>query len=696
MLSRPSFPSRATSLLGVVALVPSLASAKEAWSDAYAAWADRHGLTETAPQADADGDGLTNFEEFALGTSCTERTPVDAYQQLRVVNEAGRLRLEFTYQRCLEALANGVRYRVEASPTLDTWEDATLEAPFTAKTQRTTDGQSERVTVQLAYDAADDGQLFVRLNIQGQAVQAVEANWPSVLPLGELDGENGFVILGGREDDILGAAVSNVGDVNGDGFDDVIAGARGAGDDRAGNFAGEAYVVFGSANPPAQMGVETLDGTNGFTITGGRRDDRLGSVSSAGDVNGDGIWDILVGAHLADVPEKNAGSAYVIFGNPDNLPAVIDVNALNGTNGFAIRGASEWDRTGIAVANAGDLNGDGLSDIAVGADLADPDAARSGKAYVLFGNDTGFPAEIDLNTLDGNNGITLLGPELDTFIGRDLANAGDVNADGITDLIVGSGDRRRRSDHFTEQEFYVLFGSLDPFPARIALGQLDGTNGFRIRFTIRANEYAGGVVAGDGDVNGDGIADIAIANEEGGISPQGAGEVYLIFGQADGFPAVLDAATFDGTNGTILRGINNDDNAGSDVDFVGDVNGDGKGDLVIGALRGNGQSSDEDFSDSGEAYLIFGRDTFLAEHFIADLLAGPDAVFLPGDGDDDLGGKAVSRAGDVNGDGAPDFIIGAHRANRDPDNDGNDEDNNTGAAFVVFGRTAGVVDGGDE
>ena len=675
-----------SALLGCSALHTQAAD----WQDAYGTWSKSHLPGERAefqvPKADADGDRLTNFLEFALGTDALQFTKATDYQSFEFISVNNRRLVDFTYQRSRDAANLGLRYRVEVSETLNQWRPANLITNLTEKAIVADDGLSERFTVRLNESKPANGQLFFRLKIAEVPTASVAATWEPTELLEALDGQNGFTIRGAKEDDVLGGSVSNAGDINGDGIGDVVVGARGAGDEVNGNFSGKAYVVFGSNNPPAVIGVETLDGTNGFAIAGAFRDDRLGSCSAAGDVNGDGIDDVLVASHLADSPEKNTGSAYVIYGSAGGFPALIDTANLNGL-GFAIHGVSEWDRTGVSLADAGDLNGDNFADIMIGADLADPKEARSGKAYVVFGTDTGFPSDLYLDDLNGHDGFTLVGTKLDHFVGRDLAGIGDINGDGLSEIIIGSGDRRKPSDTITEQDFYVVYGSANLFPSRIELDDLDGVNGFRVRIQTRANEYTSASVAGNGDLNGDGLSDIIIGNEQGGSGSQkAAGEIHVVFGNADGFPAIFHTADVDGSNGTLFEGIQDADNAGSDIDMVGDINGDGIGDLLIGAYGGNGVSDDEDFKDAGEAYLIFGRNAFLASHKIEDLLANNTAILLAGVNDDDFTGRAVSRAGDVNGDGIADLIIGSHRANRDPDDDGNFEEDNNGEAYVIFGR----------
>ena len=156
------------------------------------------------------------------------------------------------------------------------------------------------------------------------------------LSLAALDGTNGFRLDGIDQSDLSGNSVSSAGDVNGDGFDDVIIGARSA-DPNGNSFAGESYVVFGAAGGFApSLSLAALDGTNGFRLDGIDADDRSGnSVSSAGDVNGDGYDDLIIGAFDAD-PNGNsrAGESYVVFGAAGGFTPSLSLGALDGTNGF--------------------------------------------------------------------------------------------------------------------------------------------------------------------------------------------------------------------------------------------------------------------------------------------------------------------------------------------------------------------------
>src|SRR4028119_2192832 len=177
--------------------------------------------------------------------------------------------------------------------------------------------------------------------------------------LSDLDGSNGFAINGIAAYDESGRSVSSAGDVNGDGFDDLIIGAFLA-DPNGISYAGQSYVVFGSNSGfGADLNLSTLDGSNGFAINGIAANDLSGrSVSSAGDVNGDGFDDLIIGAFGADPNGiSQAGQSYVVFGSNSDFGASFNLSELNGSNGFAINGIAAGDVSGGAGSSAGGGHG---------------------------------------------------------------------------------------------------------------------------------------------------------------------------------------------------------------------------------------------------------------------------------------------------------------------------------------------------
>ncbi len=207
------------------------------------------------------------------------------------------------------------------------------------------------------------------------------------LDLSTLSASQGFVIQGVRVGDRAGENVSWAGDINGDGLGDLIVGAISAGD------AGEAYVIYGQAGTArGRLYLSGLSADEGFVIQGDPAFDHLGTgVSSAGDVNGDGLDDLIVGGSYAGNGEEHAGAAYVIYGQAGTSHGRLDLSTLSASQGFVIRGDAAGDFAGFSVSSAGDVNGDSFDDLIIGAPYGDDGGFNAGEAYVLYGFGTDGP-----------------------------------------------------------------------------------------------------------------------------------------------------------------------------------------------------------------------------------------------------------------------------------------------------------------
>ena len=497
------------------------------------------------------------------------------------------------------------------------------------------------------------------------------------LGLASLDGSNGFRLDGTGPGDLAGYSVSSAGDVNGDGFDDVIIGANKA--DAGAYYSGESYVVFGKAGGfVSALDLSLLNGTNGFRIGGVDADDRFGeSVSSAGDVNGDGFDDLIVGAYKGDAGAYNTGESYVVFGKPGGFTSILDLASLDGSTGFRLDGIDADDESGFSVSGAGDVNGDGFDDLIVGADFADAGTANTeeGETYVVFGKSGGFASALNLSSLNSSNGFRLNGIDADDGSGISVSDAGDVNGDGIDDVIIGAWKADADASYAREGESYVVFGKSGNITSALDLSSLNGGNGFRID-GFDANDRSGWSVSGAGDINGDGFDDVIVGAFRGG---SGAGESYVVFGKSGNFTSAIALSLLDGANGFRLEGTVPNDPSGVAVSSAGDVNGDGFDDLIIGAYL-----ADAGTNHSGESYVLFGKSGGFAATLNLGALNGSNGFRLDGIDADDFSGYSVSGAGDVNGDGFDDLIIGAHH--------GDAGAVNSGESYVVFGGnfTGGV------
>lgn len=423
------------------------------------------------------------------------------------------------------------------------------------------------------------------------------AGFASTMDLSTLDGTDGFRLAGPAEQ--IGRDVSTAGDINGDGYDDVI--IKGA----------DAYVVFGHAGGFASdIDLASLDGINGVRLV--RAYAALDSVSSVGDINGDGFDDLIVGAPDS-VSGLGSGAAYVVFGHAGGFTSTINLATLNGTNGFRLDGVSEQDFAGSAVSAAGDVNGDGYDDLVIAAPQADPDGA----AYVVFGQAGGFASIFNLAALNGTNGFRIDGTG---GVMQAVSSAGDFNGDGYDDLIVS--EPFADSGGSNSGAAYVIFGQKGGFDPTIDLSTLDGTDGFRLD---AVSGDGAGAVSGAGDINGDGYDDLIVGASGADPSGTDSGAAYVIYGGDFTFESPhLGTAAADALIGTfgadLLVGAQGNDtligNGGADVFQAGDgddrievrslaffhADGGGgndtlallvSGSIDLGNLDGNGATSDQ-------------------------------------------------------------------------------------------------------
>ncbi len=419
----------------------------------------------------------------------------------------------------------------------------------------------------------------------------------------------------------FGESAGTAGDVNGDGYSDVIVGAPYY--DNGQDNEGRAYVYHGSATG--------LAGTSAWTAESDQEDAWLGeSVAAAGDVNGDGYCDIIVGAPAYDNGEDNEGRAYIYNGSPLGLAT---------THDWTIEGGQEGADLGNSVATAGDVNGDGLSDVIVGARLYDGGQTDEGRAYVFHGAATG---------LSTTHAWIAESNQTSALFSRSVGTAGDVNGDGYSDVIVGAPYYDNGQDN--EGRAYIYHGSalgLSTMPNR----WLEGN---------QAHAHFGKSVGTAGDVNGDGYSDVIVGAPEHDNEEMEEGRAYIYHGSATGLSS---------TANWVAESDRADALFGYSVGTAGDVNGDGYSDVIVGAP---GYYDEE--TAGGRAYVYHGSASGLSA--AANWTAESDR-----DGADFA--CSVGTAGDINGDGYSDIIIGASRHQNGQTYEGR--------AFVYHGSRAGLV-----
>ncbi|WP_197454368.1 Ig-like domain-containing protein [Stieleria varia] len=473
----------------------------------------------------------------------------------------------------------------------------------------------------------------------------------SLNPLHDLvnPGVADVIIYGADNSDESGSSVSGIGDFNGDGFDDIaIAAVGGDGGNNSRSDSGEVYVFYGGLSLPGAINL-AAGSVPDLTIYGADLNDRFGaSIAGGGDVNGDGLADLLVGAFAAygaTNSENAAGDAYIIYGST-TAPPQIDVGTL-GTAGVALYGGRTFDQAGVSVTNAGDVDGDGYADVLIGVPGADgPGDAKldAGAGYLVFGGPT-LPPSLSLDSL-GTAGVVIHGVDSGDRLGDVLSGAGDVNGDGLDDILVAATNAsgETNTDNATGEAF-LIYGQM-AWPASIDLAT-PLANGFVI-YGANANDFSG-KVQGGGDINGDGLDDILISSPGGdplGGTRNNAGEAHVLFGRRD-FPSQIRLDDLDGFGDLTLTFLGADamDGLGEAIAMGGDVNGDGYDDVLLGAPAARSVGNGRAFA--GETYLIYGRD------FIGgvtrqgtpagDTITGSfmDEIIVAGGGDD----RVISRSG---------------------------------------------------
>ncbi len=230
---------------------------------------------------------------------------------------------------------------------------------------------------------------------------------------------------------------------------------------------------------PVVFNLSDLNGQNGFKLDGENNNDQSGgSISAAGDINGDGIADLLIGAEGYPAG-SNKGRSYVMFGGPEvGGDGDILLSSLTGANGFKLDGENDNDGSGGSVSAAGDINGDGNNDLLIGAG-GYPSGSNKGRSYLVFGGPgVGSSGDILLSSLNGTNGFKLDGENNHDASGHSVSAVGDINGDGNNDLLIGAfsypaGSLKGRS--------YVVFGGPGVGSSGdILLGSLTGANGFKL------------------------------------------------------------------------------------------------------------------------------------------------------------------------------------------------------------------------
>ncbi len=387
--------------------------------------------------------------------------------------------------------------------------------------------------------------------------------------------------------DNFGAAIANIGDLEGDGVIDLAVGAPG--DDSDGDNRGAVWVLFINSNGTVDI-TRKIDGSSGGFTGDLDNNDQFGSaVAGIGDLNGDGFADIAVGAPFDDDGGDDRGAVWVLFMNADGSVAGTakisdEQNVFNGD-------LNDGDHFGNAIARLGDLDGDGVSELAVGAELANLNGTRKGVVWILFMNSDGS-VKLARRIGDGE-GDFKDNLSADDHFGSALAGIGDLDGDGIPDLAVGADQYDGGGSN--RGAIWVLFMTSDGKvrdERRITAGESD------FQGNIADDDHFGGAIANIGDLNDDGVNDLAVGAESNDDGGSDRGAVWILFMKTNG--KVNDETKISSTDGKFNQNMDNGDAFGSALAGVGNLNSDKGVDIAAGA-----PGDDDGETNAGAVYILF-------------------------------------------------------------------------------------------
>jgi len=457
-----------------------------------------------------------------------------------------------------------------------------------------------------------------------------------------LPGTPNWSYVGGKTQALFGCSVATAGDIDGDGYSDIIVGAKHYDGGDHGSyqyFEGAAYVFFGSASG--------LSATGMWTVESNEQGAEFGtSVGTAGDVNGDGYSDVIVGTFMSEYHSApQLGKAFVYHGSSTGLST---------TANWTAEGDQVYCHFGSSVGTAGDVNGDGYSDIIIGAPNYDVTANDDqGKAFIYHGSGSGLGASGTPSNADWSHDAYNYP---DSSFGSSVSTAGDVNGDGYSDVIVGAPE-------------FTLYNTREGL-VFLYLGSSSGVNtNFQTYFYGgQENAYFGRAVALAGDLNGDGFGDVVVGADWQDVGYNNLGRIFVLKGSSTGLPGVSPISD---AEAWVVAGEQENINFGRSVGPAGDIDGDGYSDIIIGA-QGYDDLVGVPHDNVGKVYVYYGS--------TADSLETDPSWDLEGENTFAYLGRSVNSAGDVNADGYMDVIIGSYGYNT-----------NEGKTAVYHGSANGLL-----